>query len=62
MFWKRWLAFLEADIQQNKASKDRDYSKMKEYYELCRKLYDNSEDTEMQVLEKLMDDVINGGW
>lgn len=56
------LAFLEADIQQNKASKDRDYSKMKEYYELCRKLYDNSEDTEMQVLEKLMDDVINGGW
>lgn len=35
---------------------------MKEYYELCRKLYDNSEDTEMQVLEKLMDDVINGGW
>lgn len=59
------LAFLEADRQQKKSNADRDYRKMKEYYEQAAALYANTgndSDTEMMMLENMMKDLQNGGW
>lgn len=58
------LAILEADIQQQKENKDRDYRHMKDYYEEAVALYQktNAEDVEMQTLKAQMQDVIDGGW
>lgn len=58
------LAFLEADRQQVKENADRDYHKMKEYYEKAAELYEMQpeQDEEMQMLTALMEDVAAGKW
>ncbi len=59
------LAFLEADRQQKKENPDRDYSQMKEYYDQAKALYEeagNDGDTEMLMLENMMQDLKKGGW
>ena len=59
------LAFLEADMQQKKANENRDYGKMKTYYENACNLYEQSGrdgDTEMQMLETMLRDLKDGGW
>lgn len=57
------LAFLEADKQQKLDNTKRDYHKMKEYYEKALDLYNkDTQDSEMQLLENLMDDLEEGGW
>ena len=61
--WKR-LAYLEADIQQHKENKQRDYSQMKEYYDKAVELYQKQEhsDGEMQQLEAMMKELQDGKW
>ena len=61
--WKR-LAYLEADIQQHKENKQRDYSQMKEYYDKAVGLYQKQEhsDGEMQQLEAMMKELQDGKW
>ena len=61
--WKR-LAYLEADIQQHKENKQRDYSQMKEYYDKAVELYQKQEhsDGEMQQLEAMMKELQEGKW
>ena len=59
------LAFLEADKQQKKKNEDRDYMKMKDFYDQAMDLYQKSEaesDTEMMMLENMMKDLADGGW
>ena len=59
------LAFLEADIQQKKPNEQRDYQRMKEYYEKMMELYstqNDSNDVEVQMLQNLMKDLQDGGW
>ena len=59
------LAFLEADRQQKKENINRDYSQMKKYYDQAAALYEetgNGGDTEMQMLENMMQDLKKGGW
>lgn len=59
------LAFLEADRQQALENEDRDYTAMKRHYETALKLYEEAGgegDTEMQMLETLMQDLKDGGW
>lgn len=59
------LAFLEADIQQGLENSARDYSAFLEYYETALKLYEaagSSGDTEMQMLEVMLQDLQDGGW
>lgn len=61
--WKR-LAYLEADIQQHKENKKRDYSQMKAYYDKAVELYQKQEhsDGEMQQLEAMMKELQDGKW
>lgn len=57
------LAFLEADKQQVKDNADRDYGKMKEYYDQAKELYgDQDTDQEMQMLDSLIADLRSGNW
>lgn len=59
------LAFLEAERQQEKANEERDYTAMKEYYQKAMDLYGASGgdgDTEMQMLENMMQELKDGGW
>lgn len=58
------LAYLEADLQQGKENADRDYQKMREYYEQAVLLYDKGavQDMEMDMLEQMMDELETGGW
>lgn len=58
------LAFLEADRQQVKENADRDYHKMKDYYEMAARLYEaqSDQDEEMQMLTILMEDVAAAKW
>ncbi len=59
------LAFLEADIQQGLENSARDYSLFLEYYETALQLYEtagSSDDTEMQMLEVMLQDLQDGGW
>jgi serine/threonine-protein kinase len=61
------LAFLEADKQQRRSNSDRDYHKMKIYYDKAFELYESAEakgvsDTEMQMLQNMMNDIKSGGW
>lgn len=58
-------AFLEADIQQQKENRDRDYTQVRADYETALALYEEaggSGDTEMQMLENLIQDLRDGGW
>ena len=59
------LAFLEADMQQEKENKDRDYGRMREYSKKAQELYESQEmerDTEMEMLETMVKDLKEGGW
>lgn len=59
------LAFLEADKQQKKENEERDYTRMKELYDKSVSLYQESRtegDTEIQMLENMMQDLVDGGW
>ncbi len=59
------LAFLEAERQQAKANEERDYTAVREYYQMAREMYKASGedgDTEMQMLENMMQDLKDGGW
>lgn len=57
------LAYLEADIQQHMENADRDYQKMKEYYEQAKELYgDQDNDQEMEMLDHMMLDLKDGNW
>lgn len=57
------LAYLEADMQQNKENADRDYRQMKEYYEKAKELYgDQDHDQEMQMLDRMIADLKDGNW
>lgn len=65
IIYKRW-AFLEADKQQKMPNEERNYQKMKQYYERAVELYENSnkqsDDAEMQMLSAMMEDLRSGGW
>ena len=57
------LAYLEADKQQNKSNKDRDYHKMKDYYNQAIELYKtDQQDMEMEMLKNMIGELENGGW
>lgn len=61
------LAYLEADKQQRKSNDTRDYSSMKKYYDQANELYERNNhssdnDMEMQMLDRLMSEVISKGW
>ena len=58
------LAFLEADRQQHISNDARNYAKMEEYYEKCKVLYEqqDTEDTEMLMLDNMIRDLHSGGW
>ena len=62
------FAYLEADRQQLLDNSARDYSRMREYYTQAKELYErNAEssgegDTEMQMLENMIQDLTQGGW
>ncbi len=59
------LAFLEADKQQKKENEERDYEKMDEFIEKAQFLYEENKaeaDIEMQMLEKMREELNEGGW
>lgn len=57
------LAYLEAEKQQIKENRERDYSRMKEYYDRAKALYgDQDSDQEMQMLDNLIRDLREGNW
>lgn len=57
------LAFLEADKQQVKENVDRDYMMMLEYYEKAKEKYSMEiQDMEMDMLERMMQELKDGGW
>lgn len=58
------LAFLEADIQQEKQNSERTYIKMKEYYETALELSSGQEnaDQEMQQLDAMIQELTEGNW
>ena len=57
------LAYLEAEMQQEKENADRDYHKMEEYYDQAKKLCEEQDnDQEMQMLDNLIQDLKDGNW
>ena len=58
------LAYLEADLQSQKANEARNYWKMREYYEKAAELYEkqSAEDAEMYNLKQIINDLEKGGW
>lgn len=57
------LAFLEADRQQTMDNADRNYHKMQEYYDTAKEKYSGKEqDLEMDMLDVMMQEIIDGGW
>lgn len=57
------LAYLEADRQQEKENADRDYLKMRDYYELAKEKYpEDGSDLEMEMLDRMMQELSEGGW
>lgn len=56
------LAYLEADKQQSMDISERDYLRMKEYYEKAIALCKDNDDVEIEMLSRLMEDIIAGGW
>ncbi len=58
------MAFLEADKQQKKENEERDYEKMDEFIEKAQFLYEENKaeaDIEMQMLEKMREELNEGG-
>lgn len=57
------LAYLEADREQTKPNADRNYRQMLAYYEQAKEKYSGKEqDTEMDMLEVMMQELRDGGW
>ena len=57
------MAFLEADRQQTLKNEDRNYQKVKEYYDLAKERYqEKDQDQEMQMLEIMIQELKNGNW
>ena len=57
------LAYLEADVQQNRENLDRDYRKMQEYYEQALEMYTGKEqDLEMEMLDRMMQELKDRRW
>lgn len=60
------LAFLEADMQSQKENADRQYADFVEYYEKAKELFGTApsggQDVEMQLLDKLYQQLEEGGW
>lgn len=57
------LAYLEADLQQMKENEDRNYDQMQKYYEKAKEIYSEKEqDMEMEMLERMMQELRDGGW
>ncbi len=57
------LAYLEADRQQNRDIENRSYDRMREYYEIAKEKYSGKEqDMEMEMLERMMQELQDGGW
>ena len=57
------LAYLEADIQQNRDNSERDYHLFVEYYGRARELYEGREDDqEMDMMDAMMQDLRDGNW
>ena len=58
------LSFLEADKQQHLANESRNYARMRDYYNKAVALYQKqgTEDTEMFMVQKVMEDLQRGGW
>lgn len=61
------FAFLEIDKQEQKANSNRDYSAFASYYERARTMYyeqmkNNDTDAEMQLLDNVYQQAVNGGW
>ena len=57
------LAYLEADKQQTLQNSERDYLKMKDYYEKALEKYpETGGDVEMDMLGNMMEELNAGGW
>lgn len=57
------LAYLEADRQQEKDNINRDYNKMRDYYNLAKDKYsEEKQDMEMSMLDNMMQELEDGGW
>ena len=59
------LAFLEADIQQQKENAERDYKAMDENWKKAEELYEKQAqtgDTEMDMLRTMGRELEEGGW
>ncbi len=57
------LAYLEADKQQMKENIERDYKQMLAYYEKAKEKYsEEDQDMEMDMLDKMMQELKDGGW
>lgn len=61
------LAFLEVDLQEEKANSRRDYQAFAGYYQKAKKMYQeqlkgNHTDEEMQLLDHVYQQVLAGGW
>lgn len=56
------LAFLEADKQQNIDITYRNYDKMMNYYDKAVSYCNKDDDVDMQLLNKMVDDIKKAGW
>ena len=59
------LALLEADVQQSLPNEQRNYGRMKEYYQEAVRLFSDEkeqDDAEMHVLENMIRTLEAGGW
>lgn len=57
------LSYMEADKQQMLDNSNRNYNKMKEYYEMAVERYDSDlSDEEMTILANMMEELKEGGW
>lgn len=57
------LAYLEADWQQEKENADRNYLRMRDFYELAKEKYpDDGSDMDMEMLDQMIQELADGGW
>lgn len=58
-------AFLQVELQKEKANENRDYTLFKRYYDKAQSLYQKEsqqDDDEMQLLDTVYQQVLQGGW
>ena len=60
-------AFLEVDRQESKRNEERDYTAFASYYQKASQMYyeqleNNDTDAEMELLDNVYQQVVNGGW